>query len=69
MNIKPYKKGDKGTICLMLQKNIPNPKEDYIDGNCPTCNSKVWITPQAQNLAKVSPELNSKCTECSLKQG
>jgi DNA-directed RNA polymerase subunit RPC12/RpoP len=53
----------------MLKKNIPTPKDGYEEGNCPTCDSKVWITPQAKLLMKTSPELRFACTECALKEG
>lgn len=69
MNIKPYIKGDKGTICLMLVKNIPVPKDGYEEGNCKYCNQKVWITPQAKLLMQTSKDLDFACTECSILKG
>lgn len=70
LKIWPWKPGDKGILCMPLQKNIPCPKNtDWKLVECPNCGKGCWETENYRELIKDNPELKALCTECALKEG
>lgn len=65
--IYPYRKGDKGIVCLPLARNIPNPKhEDWAIVRCNKCGEACW---ESDNARKVIADGNiAYCTACALKE-
>lgn len=68
--IWPWKPGDAGSLCMPMQKNIPQPKhEDWKLVECPKCGNGCWESEQHRELLKNNPELTAVCTECALRTG
>jgi hypothetical protein len=68
--IWPWKPGDKGFLCMPMQKNIPNPRHsDWKLVECPNCGNGCWESDQRRELLKNNLELKAMCTECALVAG
>lgn len=60
--------GTNGTACLMLVKNVKEPKKDYELSQCPICGQDVWVNDLARDLKEIAPHIKFSCTECAIKE-
>ena len=70
MDIRPYKQGDVGYMCMPMAKNIPEPKQGWQITKCPICSQDCYLSNDHIRIAEESKG-NAKlaCTECALKLG
>ena len=55
-----------GTICMPLQKNVPNGAEGWTLTTCPKCGAACWWRPEQELLEKSGGK--ALCTQCALRE-
>lgn len=68
VNIWPRKPSDQGGyVCMPLQSNVPQGRDDWTLTTCPECGAKCWrlpLTSKAEETGAVA-----LCTMCALQKG
>lgn len=71
MNVKiaPYKRGDMGTACMPLKRNVPDASHnpDWKLVLCPHCEAECWESDLTREVK--SHGCKAACTVCALKLG
>lgn len=58
-------------VFMPLQKNVPDPRNDWKPTVCPKCGRRCWLDLEGYNEVKriyADQPISIRCTECALKE-